>query len=492
MQKSTHTLSKSRYTKGLQWHKALWLVTHNPALREESEDATRAFAQGHKVGELAQDIFPGGVLIPFNGHTFDEQIQQTQTALTKAKVIYEAAFMHNGVFVKADILRKVRNGWELYEVKGSSKVKDVYLDDAAVQYHVITGAGLTINKAFVVHISTSYSRKGELNLDELFTRNNVTADIVERQAEVKKEIARQKRMLKGKEPKVSIGPWCNEPYECDFSCHCWQDVPEKGAVFELFGRGADCFKLYHEGIRKIADVPLDRVKGQQIQQVQAAKKKQTLVESEKLNAFLDTIRYPLYFLDFETFMQAVPSYDGQQPFQKMPFQYSLHFQKKKGGKLYHQEYLAPPNIDPRKEFMKSLLEAIPENACILVYNKSFESDVLRKLAEAFPKQRKKIETVINNMIDLADPFRLRYLYSWKQRGRYSIKAVLPAFVKELSYNDLEIGDGGAAMEAYHGMCEIADRPKELAALRKELLAYCKLDTLAMVKLLGVVEEKAGR
>ena len=161
MPTKSYSLSKSRYMKGLQCHKALWLLTHNPELREESEAANQAFAQGHKVGELAQEIFPGGVLIPFDELTFDEQLQRTQTSLTRAKVIYEAAFIHNGVFVKADIIRKIRGGWELYEVKGSSKVKDIYLDDTAIQYHVITGSGLAITKAFVVHLDTSYSRDGE-------------------------------------------------------------------------------------------------------------------------------------------------------------------------------------------------------------------------------------------------------------------------------------------------------------------------------------------
>ena len=248
MQNKKFTLSKSRYTRGLQCHKSLWLATHKPGLREESKTATLAFAEGHKVGELAQGIFSGGILIPFDGHSYDEQLQRTQNALTTDKVIYEASFMHNGVFVKADILRKVRGGWELYEVKGSSKVKDIYLDDTAVQYHVITGSGVSITKAFVVHLNTSYCRKGGIDLDKLFTRHNVTDEVLELQADVKKEIARQKRMLKGSEPDIGIGPWCNDPYECDFTCHCWKDVPDN-SVFDLAGKGVDTFELYRQGVK---------------------------------------------------------------------------------------------------------------------------------------------------------------------------------------------------------------------------------------------------
>jgi uncharacterized protein DUF2779 len=484
------TLSKSRYMKGLQCHKSLWLATHQPELREESEAATRAFAQGHEVGELAQEIFPGGVLIPFDGLSFDEQLQQTQNALATDKVIYEAAFMHNGVFVKADILRKVRGGWEMYEVKGSSKVKDIYLDDTAAQYHVITGSGLNVTKVFVVHLNTSYRRKGALDLDKLFTRHNVTNEILERQTGVKKEIAEQKRMLKGNEPDIAIGPWCSDPYECDFTCHCWKDVPED-SVFDLAGKGVDTFDLYRQGIEKLKDIPLDLLKGKQLQQVEAALGKKTIVNKKKLREFLDSLRYPLYFLDFETFMVTVPQYDGLSPFQNVTFQYSLHWQKRAGGKLHHSEYLAKPGIDPRKEIVERLLEDIPEGACVLAYWKSFESSRLKELAEQFTGKKKRLQSIIDNMLDLFDPFKGRHLYSWKQKGSHSIKAVLPAFVKGMSYDGMEIGDGIAAMDAYHRMCDLADKPKELAKVRKNLLEYCKQDTMAMVRLLEVIEEKAS-
>jgi Domain of unknown function(DUF2779) len=488
--KTIKTLSKSRYMIGLQCHKSLWLSTYQPKLREEPEAAIQAFAQGREVGELARDIFPSGVLIQYSGRTLDEQLQQTQDALATAKVIYEAAFMHNGVFVKADILRKARGGWELYEVKGSSKVKDVHLDDTAVQYHVITGSGLTVTKAFVVHLNTSYHRKGALDLNELFTRQNVTTEIQERQAGIKKEIAKQKRMLKGTEPEIAIGPWCSDPYECDLKCHCWKDVP-KGSVFELAGKGIEKFDLYHQGFQKLKDIPLELLKGKQLQQVEATRGKKTIVNKEKLRKFLDGLWYPLYFLDFETFEVIIPEHDGLHPFQQVPFQYSLHSQKRAGGRLYHTEYLAKPGIDPRKEIVGRLLEDIPEGACVLTYYKSFESSRIKEMAEQFTRKKKRLQSITDNMLDLIDPFIARHLYSWKQQGSHSIKAVLPAFVKGMSYDNMEIGNGMAAMDAYHQMSTLADKPKDLAKIRKDLLDYCNQDTLAMVKLLEVIEAKVN-
>ncbi|WP_246545443.1 DUF2779 domain-containing protein [Pelotalea chapellei] len=490
MPKQLYQLSKSRYMKGRQCHKSLWLYTYKPELLEVSEAAEQAFTQGHEVGELARDIFPKGVLIPFGGFSYDQQVQQTQAALATAKVIYEAAFTHNGIFVKADILRKVRGGWEMYEVKGSSKLKDHYLDDAAVQYYVINGSGLTLTKAYVVHLNTSYCRNGALDHNELFTRQNVTVEVLERQADVKKEIARQKRMLKGKEPDISIGPWCSKPYNCDFDGHCWNKIPED-SVFDLAGKGVDAFDLYRQGIEKLKDIPQDLLKGKQLQQSQAALCKKTIVNKKKLREFLDSLSYPLYFLDFETFEASIPKYDGLRPFQDVPFQYSLHWQKRAGGKLYHSEYLAQPNLDPRKGIVQRLLEDIPDGACVLAYWKSFESNRLKELADHFPKKKKRLHSIIDNMKDLIDPFQARHLYSWKQKGSHSIKAVLPAFVNGMSYDELKIGNGLAAMEAYHQMCYLYDKPRELAQVRKNLLEYCKQDTLAMVKLLEVIVKKAA-
>lgn len=483
-------LSKTRYTHGLQCYKYLWFETWHKELKNELSSATETiFRQGHEVGELAQELFPGGMEIPFDGLSVDEQVLQTQVAMKTNKVIYEASFQYDGIFIKADILRKVRGGWELYEVKSSTKVEKVYYDDLAVQYYVATNTGLKITKAHLVHINTAYLRKGKLDPQQLFTIVDLTEDILERQASVKKQIAAMKKMVGGVEPEIPIGQYCYKPYECAFTGQCWKHVPEEGSVFELAGKGTDRFQLFHEGINKLTDIPLDRVKGKQRQQVEAAIKKQTIVSKKKLRDFLDKLWYPLCFLDFETFTEAVPSCDGQRPYQQIPFQFSLHIQKKPDGKLYHHEYLAEPNKDPRREFMDELLQVLPEEGCILVYYKPFEQGRLEELAERFPRKNKHIQKLIGNMVDLLDPFKSRHLYSWKQRGSHSLKAVLPAFVKDLSYDDLEIGDGGAAMQAYHEMCALADSPKKLASLRKHLLAYCKQDTLAMVRLLEVISER---
>jgi hypothetical protein len=226
----------------------------------------------------------------------------------------------------------------------------------------------------------------------------------------------------------------------------------------------------------------------QRQQALATINKQNTIDKKKIRKFLETLSYPLYFLDFETFMSAIPLYDGVKPYQNVPFQYSLHYQNKKGSKLYHTEFLAEPVMDPRKPLLEKILADIPENVCILAYNMKFEKMVLAELAIQFPRFKKTINHWIDNMKDLMIPFQQRDVYFWEFKGSYSLKKVLPALVPQLSYDGLEVADGGEAMDAYRQMCAVKDNPGEIAKIRKNLLEYCKLDTMAMVRILEALEK----
>ena len=497
--KPDNYLSKSLYIRGLQCHKSLYLEKLYRDLKGEAAAKLKAvttaetkarFDTGNMVGEAARDLFPDGVLVPYieteNGVA--EQLRLTSEAMKNgAKVIYEASFQHDDIFVKVDILHKGLRGREIYEVKAGTKLDPVYVDDAALQYYVLTGAGLKVGKVCLAHINGGYVRKGALDVQKLFTSEDITKQVKEKQPFVIEQLKKQRRMLNGKLPEIDIGPHCSDPYECDFWDHCWKHIPDD-SVFDLCGRGINPFDLYSQKKIKQKDIPLDLLNKKQRQQVVATAKKQNAVNKKKIREFLTTLSYPLYFLDFETFMGAIPLYDGVKPYQQVPFQYSLHYQNKKGGKLYHTEFLAKPGIDPREPLLEKMLAEIPDDVCILTYNMTFEKKVLEELATQFPKHKKTIEKWIGNIQDLMVPFRQRVVYYWKFKGSYSIKNVLPVLVPQLSYEDLEIADGGAAMDAYHQMGAAKDNPEELAKIRENLLAYCKLDTLAMVRILETLGE----
>jgi hypothetical protein len=485
-------LSKSLFIKGLQCHKALYLDRNHPELRDEISEAQQAlFEGGSEVGLYAQKLFPDGVNIPYEGLSPKEQLTRTQDAITEgARTIYEATFSFDNIFVKADILNRGRDGWHLYEVKATTKVQDNYIDDVAVQYYVLAGSGLPVKKASLVHLNNQYVRKGNIEFERLFKIEDLTDAVKEKQASVAEQVSAMRKMLEaGDIPSIDIGEQCANPYPCDFHGHCWQHIPEN-SVFDLHGRGVNKFGLYQQGILYLKDIPLEMLKKSQRMQVEAFLERKTFINPKGLKSFLDSLWYPRYFLDFETFKTAIPTFDGTRPYQEIPFQYSLHSLDQEGAELQHYEFLAQPNTDPRRELLEKLLKEIPEEACVLAYNMTFENKILRFLGEWFPEYQEKIKKITEHMLDPATPFQKKDFYHWQMFGSYSLKKVLPIMVPDLSYERMEISEGGMASEAYFKMNELQD-PGELERLHSALLEYCRLDTLAMVKILEKLGEILG-
>jgi len=488
--KSKLYLSKSLFIRGLQCHKSLYLQKYQPGLKDAvTEEAQRRFDVGYDVGALAQQLFPGGVIVPYEGLSLAEQISMTQSLIGQGtKTIYEAAFSHNDVFVKADILHRGKRGWEIYEVKSSSAVKDYHYDDAAVQYYVIAGTGLPVAKVFLVHVNTGYVRQGEIDAHQLFNIVDLSETAQDNAAIIPGELERLRSTLQGLEPDIDIGPHCDDPFECDFKGHCWAHIPSP-SVFDLADRGKpDPFELYQQGIVRLEDVPPVILGWRQKLQVDGVLHRKNHLDADAVRSFLESLSYPLCFMDFETtVMVPVPLYDGTRPYQQVPFQYSVHILPKPGAPLKHHQYLADGATNPQKDFLEGLLAAIPSNACVLVWNQSFEITRLRELADAFPERSSEINRLINQIRDLMAPFREKSLYHWQFNGSYSIKSVLPALVPGMSYEQLEISDGGEASAQWLRMVQ-AKNDAEKEAIREQLLRYCQLDTLAMVKILGKMEE----
>lgn len=483
--KNNTYLSKSLYIKGLQCHKALWLQKYQPELKDKVTESQQAsFDSGTDVGILAQQLFPGGVEVPYDGLTYSEQAARTQELITDGTTtIYEATFSFDSIFIKIDILHHGENGWELYEVKSSTGLKDVYLNDIAVQYNVLSGCGISPSKAALIHINNKYVRQGNIEVDKLFTILDLTGDVRVKQAEVVANIAAMRTMLQGDMPQIDIGPHCSDPYECSFTGHCWNHIPEN-SVFDFRGQGRpDSFELYRQGIVSMKDVPADRLRWRQAIQLNGLLHQKNVVDADAVSKFLGSLSYPLCFLDFETtYMTPVPLFDGTRPYQQVPFQFSLHIIPEPGAEVIHCEFLADGSADPRGVFLKQLLAYIPPAACILTWNQTFEEQRLRELSEAFPERNREIQTVIENLHDLMVPFRNQSIYHWQFNGSYSIKAVLPALVPELTYETLEVNNGEMAASTWLRIRNEIDE-EQVAVLRHQLLEYCCLDTLAMVRIL---------
>lgn len=486
-------LSKSQYIRGLQCHKALWLVKNRreliPAVDAQKQ---QMFDTGHEVGELAKQLFPGGVDIVFEAGDFQGMIDQTAAAIANgADVIYEASFRAEDVFIMADIL--VRNGteWDLYEVKASTRVKPYHQHDAAIQWFVLNSL-LAAGKAQIVHVNTAYVLERELDLHALMAIEDISETVAALQPGIAAKLGAMAAMLDGDEPAIPIGLQCNEPYECDFKSYCWAAVPVP-SVFDLYRMsGEQKFELYHQGRVTYADVQDLALSPAQAMQVQTGLSGEAQFDAPRIGQFLASAQYPINFLDFETFSSAVPRFDGQQAYRAVPFQYSLHILHE-DGELEHREFLADENDDPRAALATQLLEDISATGSIVAFNKGFEQSVIRALADRFAPQADALRAMNTRFIDLIDPFRQLMYYHPEFNGSFSIKSVLPAMFpddEQLDYKALDIRDGEAAMGSYANLHKIDDAA-ERRRVRDALLAYCALDTLAMVaiwrKLASLVE-----
>jgi len=286
-------------------------------------------------------------------------------------------------------------------------------------------------------------------------------------------------------PDMDIGPHCNSPYSCDFAGHCWEHIPDY-SVFNI-ARLTETrkFELYKNKIINFIDIPDDYpLNENQWMQVKSELNNTTTIDKKKIKDFVSDLKYPLYFMDFETFATAIPIFHKSKPYQQLVFQYSLHILPAAKGELQHKEFLAQANgTDPRIPFIEKLITDCCTTGDILVYNIGFERGKLSELALSFPKYKIAINNIITRLKDLMIPFQQRWYYTPSMQGSYSIKKVLPALVPELSYSNLNIQESATASGVCAAMV-MGEFVGYVEQVRRDLLEYCGMDTRAMMWILG--------
>ncbi len=483
------SISKSQYNRSLQCKKAFYLYRHRKDLLEYTSTQQKVMQQGTSFGIYMQQLFPGGVDVSQAAQSFGQKISLTKALISEGKQpIYEATLSANSFGVPllcmVDILVPGEGGWHLYEVKSATSVKPEYITDAGFQQFVAQQMGVHVLSVNIIHVNNQYVRNGAIEIDKLGEIAEITANIKKAAIDVESEL----KELKGVDaltdsPEVGIGAHCDTPYGCGFKNHCWKNVTKEDSVFEFFST-AKAFELYNQGMQTMPSIPESYPFSGKIQtRFQAYIKKELLFNSHGVQAFIDELTYPLYYLDFETFMSAIPPYNTSRPYQQLCFQYSLHIQSEANGNCIHKAFLANPDEgDSRIPFITQLINDIGSKGSVIVYNIAFERKRLEEIGENFPEYAEACASINSRMIDLYIPFRDLDIYHPSMKGSASIKSVLPALVPALSYADLEVSQGGQAMDIYGNMVNHAYSSEEVKKLRKGLLEYCKLDTWAMVKL----------
>lgn len=447
-------LSKSTYIYGLQCFKRLYLYKKHYELANPLDEASQAiFQTGTNIGVLAQDLFPNGVNAQGDEEWHNmKTVNRTLEFLPFHDVIYEAAFIYNEVICAIDILVKSNNKYYAFEVKGTTKVKSQHIEDAALQYYVLSNTGLEIEDFSIVTLNNEYIRKESLSIKELFNLFSVKDALIDKQDFVSANISKLKKVLNLKAiPNIEMGSHCNNPYGCNFTQYCESLMPVE----------------IEESISLDPSIHVD---------------KSAWMDFSKL------LTYPLHFFDFETISYGVPEFENSRPYQPIAFQYSLHTRTSKRSKTTHQAYLGDGVSDPRLGIVKQMINDLGEIGSIIVWNISFEKTIISKLAVDFPKYAKKLLAINERLVDLMIPFRpnQRVVYSEAFEGSYSLKKVLPIVAPDLSYDVLNIQEGGTASLRYGELKDMSD--EEQMQVRKDLLDYCHLDTLAMVKVLDNIND----
>jgi hypothetical protein len=487
-------LTKSRYAAGLQCSRRLWLLVHEPAPYDDP-DPGAALDVGQEIGRKARLLFPGGVLIEETPWQHAAAVCRTLDLMAARSVptIFDAAFEHDGVRIRVDVLERLSDGtWGLREVKSSTRMKDHHVEDLALQAFVLEGAGARVTSIELLHVNKAYLRGREgICWPDYFGRVDAGMETAAALVDLPERLPAMRACLSEIEiPAAEPGKHCGTPYGCEFLDRCSADKPDDWISYLPRLSETQAADLKVRGIDAISAIPIDfRLTPKQTIIRDATASGRPYVASD-LARLLKAFRLPACYLDFEAMMPPIPLYVGTRPYQTIPFQWSLHAIDGNGA-LHHREFLAEGDEDPRLAFAETLIAVLNAfDGPILVYS-AYEQTQLRELAKQFPQLRAPIEAIIARIRDLL-PIVRAAVYFPAFGFSNSIKAVAPGLCAGFGYNDLVgIANGTAASAAFVQLASgyVSD-PEEVGRLRRALLAYCQRDTLAMVEVHRALMELA--
>jgi hypothetical protein len=532
--------SKSRFVAACtRCNKYAWLDKNKQKEKAKPSEFTESlFDNGHKVGELAKQYFSIDVdvtILNENGAPNNvAMIDETKKQLVAGKkIIAEASFSYGGFFCSVDILVKNDDGsYNIYEVKSSKRdlenetkydgVKEKYVIDAAYQQYVLENCGLTINKVFVVLLSDTYVREKDLELDNYFIQCPVTKYTTALQNEVRDKLLEIGAVLSSlTEPTTVFTKNCKD---CDCFNYCSSAI-SKPSIFDLYDiKFSELCEIHNDGI-SFFDIPGIEKKLNEISSRTKTKRKEprklglatrnqieyynrpndVYIDKTEIKKFLDSLKFPLCSLDFETYQAIVPEYEGMKTSEAIPFQYSLHIMKTPNGDyregspdLEEKHFIDISGGDPRRAIAESLVKDIPYGACIIAYHESTERNIIKRLAELFPDLSAHLLSFgyknakgEDRYLDPQPLFQKGYYYSSKMGNSFSLKSILPALYPddtEMDYHNLEgsVKNGTQAMAAIAKAQEGTE--EERKQIEKDLIQYCELDTFAVVKIIKKLYE----
>ena len=487
-------LSKSRFLAGSQCHLRLWNDIHRRELAAPPDDVAQfIFDAGHEIGELACQRYPAGRDVTADYLHFDEAIAETKRLIDDgAPVLFEPAFEYGGVVARADILERLPGGgWRMVEVKSTTRVKDVFIRDTAIQLWILRGAGLDVRDVGILTLDNRFVRTDAppdphalFRLHDVLEWTEAALDTIGDDVQ-----AMHDAVARAQPPQIKTGAHCHSPYPCTYWAHCTRGLPLREHPLDELPRLRPAMraKLDAQEIVEVRDIPPDFPMSFTQHLVRRAVAEDREIVRGDLVRSLGAIRAPIRHLDFETFAPAIPRFSGTRPYEGVPFLFSV-LRERPGQAPAHTDYLHESADDPRPMLAKRLLAALADEGSICVYSR-FERRIIKALADALPKHAGSLRRLLPRLVDLHRIVQ-RHYYHPDFRGSFSLKAVLPALTNA-HYDDLAIADGRLAAVRYMQALATDD-----AALRRDIFeqlrAYCERDTEATLAVLAALREAAAR
>lgn len=481
-------LSKSDFLKYQLCSSFLWLWKYKKEVvpLDEAEDIERRLEQGNEIEAFARKLFSNGVLVEGSGELAERQT--LEYVRSGVKTIFQATvYSDNGLLAMADVIEfdEVSQSWTLYEVKSTNSVKPEHIMDVAFQKAAFAGSGYKIGKTGVIFLNKEYVRQSVVDPTKLLVKEDISARVDEVLPEIIQQMYDALAVVNStQEPETCSCRLNTKSKHCPTFSYLNKDIPEY-SVFNLSRiRGKKLENLVDNEILSVTDVPSDmKLSAVQTNQVAVAKSGRPIVDKGKIDKMFQELEYPLYFLDYETVSTAIPLFAGCKPFQQIPFQYSLHVLESADSKLKHAEYLSRNEAKlPINELLKSMSDNIGETGSVIVWYKSFEMSRNNEMAAMLPEFEPFLTSVNERVFDLMDIFSKQHYVHPDFKGSSSIKAVLPVLVPELSYKDMDIQNGAVASVRWYDAIVGSVGSEDAEGIFNSLIEYCKLDTLAMVRI----------
>ncbi len=460
-------ITKSDYLAYLDAPRHLWAAKHTVEQLPLDPLAQHQMEDGKRVEKLAYDYLAEWV-----------------KSRPACRLLYQQSFSDGPYNARVDFLihDTQADTYELIEVKSSTEVKKDHIPDLAFQLAILQNQ-VQISKCIVMHLNKDYRRHGNLEISELFTLSDVTDEV--RNAVLDVILLRPEALRAAQLEDYSEAAHCLKPRDCPYPNLCHADLPEQSIYDVPYLMARKKQALLDIGALSIHDIPSDfALSESQRRVVDCAQQNRVHIDHAQLKHAIDGLEYPFWFLDYESCISAIPLFDGHWPQQQILFQYSLHKIASPGADLEHFAFLSFEPGNPIPALMVSLRENLGDEGSIIVWNKNFETTRHKELMELYPEHSAYLDNINNRIFDLMDIVSKHMYYDPRFNGRYGLKYVLPVLVPELSYEDLPINIGTKASVAWWQMNAGLISDDALTEVRQNMLDYCHLDTLAMVRLLA--------